>query len=64
ELNRSMHTRLSIFDLKGREVALVQDGPQHAGKNSQYFLNTLAPGTYIVRLSGEGHYSTQKIVVV
>ena len=64
ELTRSMNIRLSIFDLSGREVALIQEGLQHAGRNSYFFHTTLIPGTYIIRLAGDGFNSSRKIVVV
>ncbi|MBC5994529.1 DUF1501 domain-containing protein [Pontibacter cellulosilyticus] len=64
ELKRSIHIRLSIFDLQGREVAVIYDGLQNAGRHSQHFSNRLATGTYIALLSGEGRQSSKKVVVV
>lgn len=64
ELKRSMRTRLSIFDLNGREVLVAQEGLQSSGRHIYHFTNRIAAGTYLLRLSGEGHYSTKKILVV
>ncbi len=49
------NVRISVFDLLGREIAILHDGLLPAGKNSVQWVprESLAPGFYIVRLTLE-----------
>ena len=64
ELKRSMYTKLSFFDMQGRQVAVVHEGLLNTGKHNHHYINNLSAGNYVVRLSGEGYHSTKKVMVV
>jgi len=60
---RGADVRLAVFDLLGREVARLADGPRSAGFYSVPFnASRLASGVYFYRLSAPG-YSAQKAMV-
>jgi hypothetical protein len=56
--------RLSIFDVTGREIMPVADGPFQAGVYN-YHLSTasLASGVYFVRLTTEQGMNTAKFLI-
>jgi hypothetical protein len=57
--------RLSVFDLLGREVAVLADGRYPAGKYSFSFDGTqLASGMYLYRLTAGDFVATQRMVLV
>ena len=54
-LPASGQVRLSVYDVLGREVAILVDGVQHAGKHASVFDATSLPsGTYLYRLEASG----------
>lgn len=60
-----MRTRLKIYDLLGREVAVLVDGVMPAGRHSVRFDGTgLASGVYIYRLESGGRVETRKMVLL
>ena len=63
-LTREGAVRLSLFDLQGREVAVLEDGVRPAGRHSVP-LNAarVPPGMYFVRLRAEGAEFTRRVVV-
>ncbi len=51
--------RLSVYDMLGREVAILVDGVQHAGKHAAVFDGASLPsGTYLYRLEAAGQVCT------
>ena len=51
--------RLSVYDILGREVAILVDGVQHTGKHTSVFDGTSLPsGTYLYRLEATGQVRT------
>ena len=57
--------RLSVFDVLGREVAVLADGVVAPGAHEANINSaTLAPGTYLVRLVSDAQVRTQRLVVV
>ncbi len=65
DLPRSSSVRLTVFDVMGREVAVLVDNTLSAGTHSVSFNATnLASGTYIYRLSAGEFVQTRKMVVV
>lgn len=57
--------RLSVVDLLGREVAVIAEGEQAAGRHVETLdTGALAPGVYVVRLSSGAQTATQRVVVV
>jgi hypothetical protein len=56
--------RLALFDVTGRELAVLVDGAVAAGAHAVAFdASTLAPGVYVLRLSGAASTATQRLVV-
>ncbi len=57
--------RLSVVDLLGREVAVLAEGEQAAGRHTAAFdVSGLAPGVYVVRLSAGAQTAARRVVVV
>jgi choice-of-anchor C domain-containing protein len=68
-LPRATTARLSVFDLSGREVAVLADGPRDAGRyqatwDGRDASGRAAPGLYFVRLSIPGRQVSQRLVVL
>lgn len=58
-------TRLEVFDIAGREVAVLQQGPLAPGAHEIVFDGSGQPsGLYLVRLSQPGLVETQAILLV
>ena len=58
-LPASGHVHLSVYDVLGREVAILVDGVQHAGKHASVFDGTSLPsGTWFYRLETAGQVRT------
>ena len=57
--------RLAVFDLLGREVALLADGAYDAGHHTARFeADGLPSGTYLVRLTTPAGVFTQKLLLM
>jgi hypothetical protein len=57
--------RLAVFDVLGREVAVLWDGEQSAGAHEAFLdAGRLAPGVYVVRLEAGDARSTRTVTVV
>ncbi|MFO7610310.1 MAG: T9SS type A sorting domain-containing protein [Candidatus Krumholzibacteriia bacterium] len=55
ELDATRHVRLTVYDLRGRKVAVLVDGMMGGGRHEIPFDGTkLASGQYIYRLEGTG----------
>ncbi|MBK6764820.1 MAG: T9SS type A sorting domain-containing protein [bacterium] len=65
DLAHSIHTTLTIFDLTGRTVAQLIDGPLTAGSHSVAFDGAnLASGVYFYRLRAGRMHETRKMVLL
>ena len=57
--------RLSVFDISGREVAVLACGTESAGSRTVAFnAGTLASGTYVVRLMAGAFVSTRRMELI
>ena len=57
--------RVSVYDVRGREVAVLEDRPVPAGRHDvRLDAQTLSAGVYMVRLEATGHVLTRQAVVV
>ena len=57
--------RLAVYDLLGRQVALLVDGPVWAGQHEARFdAAGLPTGTYLVRLEAAGTVQVQRIMLM
>ncbi|HEX7878520.1 MAG TPA: immunoglobulin domain-containing protein [Candidatus Eisenbacteria bacterium] len=63
----AMSVRLDIFDVQGRRLATLAEGPHEAGRHESDWQGTpdgrVPPGIYFARLSGSGAIVTTKVVV-
>jgi len=56
---------LKVFDVQGKLVDTLVDGPMNAGDhNIKYDANHLATGNYFYQLKVEGHILTKKMILV
>ena len=59
------HVRLVVYDLLGREVARLLDGPGDAGYHTVHFrANGIASGVYIYRLETPEQVLTKKMILL
>ncbi|MEQ9105130.1 MAG: T9SS type A sorting domain-containing protein [Rhodothermales bacterium] len=63
ELDGAGRVRMDIYDLQGRRVATLVDGEQPVGRHvALWQADAAAAGTYVIRLSADGHTSTRTVV--
>lgn len=63
-LPEAQQARVSLYDLMGREVAVLASGTRQAGPTTlQVDLSDLPAGVYVARLSAESGQRTLKVVV-
>ncbi|RPH92160.1 T9SS C-terminal target domain-containing protein, partial [candidate division KSB1 bacterium] len=64
-VTQAQHVTLRVFDLAGREVALLKNGFMPVGRYQRAFNGTDLPsGIYFARLSGEISTQIQKLVLL
>ena len=64
-LERAGHARLAVFDVTGREVARLVDGPMAAGDHAATLdAGQFAPGVYLYTLQVDDQRATRRMVVV
>jgi len=64
-LRKETKVKLEVFDLLGRNVATLVDGPQHAGQHfAEFNASQLASGFYIYRLSSPELTVAKKMMLV
>jgi uncharacterized delta-60 repeat protein len=57
--------RLAVYDLLGREIAVLHEGPASSGTSRVSFdASRLAPGSYVLRLVADGSATARSITVV
>ncbi|MEM6782144.1 MAG: T9SS type A sorting domain-containing protein, partial [Bacteroidota bacterium] len=62
-VGRAEHVRLAIYDVLGREVAVLQDGVRAAGAHTATFeARALPSGLYVVRLEASGRVATRTLM--
>ncbi len=62
-LEQPRHVQLSIYDLLGREIVTLMDGPRSLGDHSVLFDGSgLAPGVYFVVIEVDGNPMKQTLV--
>ncbi len=65
ELSRSARARLSVHNVLGQEVAVLQDGPLAAGSHQRVFQGGALPsGLYLVNLSVDGRPAQQQKILL
>lgn len=69
-LDRAGAVTLTVYDVRGRQVAVLADGVLTAGEHHITWDGTaddgrrLAPGVYVARLSGSGGHAVTKLTLV
>jgi hypothetical protein len=65
-VQRRQAVRVEVFDVRGRRVRLLRDGPLAAGEQQtlRFDGTSLASGTYLVRVTGETFSATRQVVLV
>ncbi|HLT47312.1 MAG TPA: FG-GAP-like repeat-containing protein [Rubricoccaceae bacterium] len=65
ELPRPSHVRLAVYDVLGREVAVLVDGALGAGAHEAVLDGASLPvGTYAVRLEAAGQVAARRVTLV
>ncbi len=65
DLPKNGHVRLAIYDIRGREVAVLRDEKQQAGKHElQWNARTHASGLYLLKIESENWQQVQKMMLV
>ncbi len=65
QLSAKSFVRLEVFDILGREVAVLAEGEQSAGAHTVRFeASSLPSGVYVYRLSGEGTSLMRTMIVL
>ena len=63
-LEELRHIRRAVYDILGREVARLHDGPLEAGTTTRSFdTRGLAPGVYLVRITSNEFAATRRMTV-
>ncbi|MEL6615348.1 MAG: T9SS type A sorting domain-containing protein, partial [Bacteroidota bacterium] len=63
-LGAEQAVRIAVIDALGREVAVAHDGPLAEGATAVALpVASLAAGTYVVRVTGEGVAETRRLTV-
>lgn len=63
-LPTAQHVRLSVYDVLGREVAMLHDGDQGVGPHEARFAaDGLSPGVYLVRLDARAETVVRRVTV-
>ena len=65
EVREAQDVTVEVFDVMGRRVALLHDGPMAAGQPNPVTFATgaLAPGAYVVRVRGEQFQATRRVTL-
>jgi hypothetical protein len=64
-VERSQQIRLAVFDMLGREVAVLADDVVPAGTfTAELDATDFAPGTYVIRLEGQSGVATRVTTVI
>ncbi len=65
ELAEAGHVRIGLYDVQGREVAVLHAGPLSAGEHALSFESAHLPaGVYLVRVEGKDLTASQRVTVV
>ena len=65
QISEFRHIRLAVYDLLGREVAVLVNEPRHPGSYSvQFDASHLASGVYLYRITAGSFIQTRRMVVL
>ena len=63
-LQDQAEVRLAVYDVMGREVAVLQDGPLAASQYDAALPADLAAGLYVIRLQADAQTATAKVTII
>lgn len=64
-LHQVSHLRIGVYDLAGREIAVLFDGTENSGKHSiNWDADTAVAGIYFIKMEIEGFSSTRKVILM
>lgn len=64
-LDVASEVSVAVYDVLGREVAVLYEGSLAAGTHKLAFDGDALPtGVYVVRATGDGMHATQRLTVV
>ena len=64
-LDRALDLRVTLYDVVGRQVATLADGPAPAGDTTLGLdVSGLAPGVYLLRVEADGQAVTRRMTVL
>jgi hypothetical protein len=65
ELDQGQHVRITVYDLLGRSVRQLQQGPLDGGRVHRFTIESagLASGLYLIRIEGE-HFTELRRVTL
>jgi len=63
-LPRAEYVRLEILDVRGRRLAVPEEGLRDAGEHVVPLRVRLGSGVYVVRLLAEGRTLTQRLAII
>jgi hypothetical protein len=65
-LERSQFVRIEVYDMLGRQVEVLHEGPLAAGTPYTFEINasTWSSGTYLYRVTGESFMETRSVVLL
>lgn len=63
-LAAAQHVRIAVYDLLGREVARLHDGPLAGGAHRFTWSGGLASGVYVVATEGEAFTAQQRVTLL
>ena len=63
-LDQPQHVRAWVVDALGREVQLLVDAEATGGLRLDVNTAALAPGVYVVRVTGEAFAKTRRLTIV
>ena len=66
EVAEAQDVRVAVYDVMGREVARLHDGPLAAGARERFELDggALASGVYLVRITGAAFAETRRVTLL
>ena len=64
-LPKTVHVRLTVYNVIGQEVAILVDGVMNSGNHRAVFTaGNIASGLYLYRLEADGQVITKKMLVM
>ena len=65
QLDRALDLRVALYDVVGRQVATLADGPVAAGETTlELAVDGLAPGVYLLRVEADGQAVVRRMTVL